>query len=197
MPLEKRNDKEKYANDRQSIRNRTEITFQKAVIDPKTTQLKGRTSSLFAELNLTRLQEELVRDVQELNRGIGVRISTEPGDPTTAQLPALSPSQETSQLQRDQVSNINPQEMVTEEAPLTRVDTADDSQTVPMVATAPTSAEKCAGVFKTRDPINKESLGQGACKLHREQRGETPTQIQKNKDLHAQGILYKIRLHKF
>ena len=49
VPLENRNDEEKYTNYWQSIRNRTEITCHKAVIDPKTTQLKGRTSSHYSQ----------------------------------------------------------------------------------------------------------------------------------------------------
>ena len=155
---------------------------------------------LFAGLNISRLQEELAQDVHDLNRGIGARVSTDPQDPTTAQLPPLplSPGQEYSQLQRDQDSNINPAERVIEEAPLTRMNAAaDGSRTVPMVAAVSTPAKKCAGMFKTTDPINKELLALGACELPREQRGETPSQIKKNKDLLTKGILYKTRLHKF
>ena len=80
--------------------------------------------NLFEGLNISAVQQELVQDIQEINRGIGARVSTDPGDQPTAQLPPPSPGQESSQLQREQDSNINLTERVIEEAPLTRMDAA-------------------------------------------------------------------------
>ena len=91
----------------------------------------------FEGLHISATQQELVEDTQEINRGIGARVSTDPRDQPAAQLPPLplSPGQESSHLQRDQDSNINSAERVIEEATLTRMDTAaDGSETVPMVA---------------------------------------------------------------
>ena len=127
--------------------------------------------NLFEDPNISAIQQELVQDIQEINRGIGARVSTGPEDRPTAQLPPLrSPSQESSQLQREQDSNINLTERVIEEAPPTRMDAAarDGLRTVPMVASASTPAEKCAGMFKKKNPIKKELLAQGACELPRD-----------------------------
>ena len=85
------------------------------------------------DINISAIQQELVEDLREIERGLGARVSTGPEDRPTAQLPLLrSPSQESSQLQREQDSNINPTERVTEEAPPTRMAAArDGSGTVP------------------------------------------------------------------
>ena len=161
-------------------------------IDQNFNQIEG--------LNISAIQQELVEDLQEIERGIGARVSTDPQDRPTAQLPLLrSPSQESSQLQREQDSNINLTERVIEEAPPTIMDVAarDGLETVPMVASLSTPEEKCSGMFKKKDPIKKELLALGACELPREMRGTTPDKIKKNKDLLTKGIIHLIRLHAF
>ena len=51
------------------------------------------------DINISAIQQELVEDLQEIERGIGARVSTDPQDRPTAQLPPLlSPGQESSQL---------------------------------------------------------------------------------------------------
>ena len=152
----------------------------------------------FAGLDVSQVQVDLVDKVQEAMQGIGARVSTDPQDPSTAQLPPDSPSQEASQLQRDQASTINLLERVIEEVPLTRMEAADGlPTTVTMAAARLTPAEKCAGMFKKSDPINKETLAQGACELPHEMRGDAPREIKKNKEIHAKGIACKFCLHEF
>ena len=69
--------------------------------------------------------------------------------------------------------------------------------TVTVVSAVSTPAEKCAGIFKTADPIAKKFLSQGACELPCDMRGDTPREIRKNKDIHTKGMVFKFCLLKF
>ena len=140
--------------------------------------------NLFEGLHISAIQQELVEDLQEIERGIGARVSTDPQDQPTAHLPPLrSPSQESSQLQREQDSNINLTERVIEEAPPTRMDAAarDGLETVPMVASLSTPEEKCSGMFKKKDPIKKELLALGACELLASSEGKLQVKLRRTR----------------
>ena len=90
--------------------SRGSINFEDKSIEEE----RDQDFNLFEGLHISAIQQELVEDIQEINRGIGARVSTDPRDQPTAQLPPLplSPGQESSQLQRGRDSNINLTERV-------------------------------------------------------------------------------------